>query len=118
MSGILKKSTILVLTVLLPLTTVLTACNDGKGGDGTTPGGDPPTSQVTPSTPTPGPTDPVTPPVVEKVPVEQIEAFIKLLDSNYTYAILSGFGWGACCPVFHSSYYSVMPVPSPVALDF
>ena len=30
----------------------------------------------------------------------------------------SGFGWGACCPVFHSSYYSVMPVPSPVALDF
>lgn len=89
MNKILKNGTIFVLTIMLPFT-VLTACNDGKGGDGTTPGGDPPTSQVTPSTPTPGPTDPVTPPVVEKVPVEQIEAFIKLLDSNYTYAIQNG----------------------------
>ena len=88
MNGFLKKGTVLVLTVLLPFT-MLTACNDGKGGDGTTPGGNPPTQQTTP-TPTPGPTDPVTPPVVEKVPVEQIEAFIKLLDSNYTYAIQNG----------------------------
>lgn len=88
MNKILKNGAIFVLTIILPFT-VLTACNDGKGGDGTTPGGNPPTQQTTP-TPTPGPTTPVTPPVVEKVPVEQIEAFIKLLESNYTYAIQNG----------------------------
>ncbi len=88
MNKILKNGTIFVLTIMLPFT-VLTACNDGKGGDGTTPGGNPPTQQTTP-TPTPGPTTPVTPPVVEQVPVEQITEFIKLLDSNYTYAIQNG----------------------------
>ena len=53
MNKILKNGTIFVLTIMLPFT-VLTACNDGKGGDGTTPGGNPPTQQTTP-TPTPDP---------------------------------------------------------------
>lgn len=81
MNGILKKGAILILAIMV-LLAMLVAC-DGNDGESSTSQESSSSSEETSSTPESSEESPSE----EIVPVEQIEAFIELLDSNYTYTI-------------------------------
>ena len=78
MNGILKKGAILILAIMV-LLAMLVAC-DGKDGESST---SQESSSSSEESSTPESSE--EPPAEDAVPVEQIEAFIELLGSNYTY---------------------------------
>ena len=78
MNGILKKGAILILAIMV-LLAMLVAC-DGKDGESST---SQESSSSSEESSTPESSEEL--PAEDAVPVEQIEAFIELLGSNYTY---------------------------------
>ena len=79
MNGILKKGAIVIMTIMI-LFAMLVACNNENGGESTS---SQESSSSSEESSTPESSE--EPPAEDAVPVEQIEAFIELLGSNYTY---------------------------------